>query len=104
MARVPVTDTAFAHRDAPILVAIIDHYADPAMDATERTWTEALHAALAPNATGAYANFVGAEGQDRVRDAYPAATYQRLAAIKRQYDPANFFRLNQNIPPAGTLA
>jgi FAD/FMN-containing dehydrogenase len=104
MARVPATDTAFAHRDAPILVAIIDHYADPAMDATERTWTEALHAALAPNATGVYANFVGAESEDRVRDAYPAATYQRLAAIKRQYDPANLFRMNQNIQPAGKLA
>ena len=104
MARVASTETAFAHRDAPILVAIIDHYPDPAMDEVERTWTEALHAALAPKASGVYSNFVGAEGEDRVRDAYPPATYQRLAEIKRQYDPANFFRLNPNIPPAGKLA
>ena len=101
MARVPVAETAFAHRSAPIMVAIIDHYEDPASDAAELAWTEALHEALAPDASGVYSNFLQDEGEDRLRDAYPAGTYERLAAIKRRYDPTNFFRLNQNIRPAG---
>jgi FAD/FMN-containing dehydrogenase len=43
---------------------------------------------------------LGNEGEQRVHEAYPLATYARLAALKRQYDPANLFHLNQNIPPA----
>jgi FAD/FMN-containing dehydrogenase len=101
MARVPAADTAFAHRSAPIVVAIIDAYEDPASDAAELAWTEALHAALAPDASGVYSNFLQDEGEDRLRDAYPGGTYERLAAIKRRYDPTNFFHLNQNIRPAG---
>ena len=48
----------------------------------------------------AYVNFLADEGADRVRAAYPGATWERLAEIKRRYDPSNVFRLNQNIPPA----
>lgn len=44
--------------------------------------------------------FLGDEGEARIRDAYPGATRERLAAIKGRYDPTNLFRLNQNIPPA----
>ena len=50
---------------------------------------------------GAYVNFLGDEGPDRVRAAYPGATWDRLAAVKATYDPENLFRLNQNVPPAG---
>ena len=46
-------------------------------------------------------NFLGDEGPERVRLAYPGATWDRLREIKRRYDPDNFFRMNQNIPPAG---
>jgi hypothetical protein len=49
---------------------------------------------------GAYVNFVGSEGDERVHDIYPGETYTRLAALKRRWDPGNLFRLNQNIPPA----
>ena len=45
-------------------------------------------------------NFLGDEGDAAIRRAYPAATWDRLVEIKRRYDPANLFRLNQNIPPA----
>jgi hypothetical protein len=48
---------------------------------------------------GVYVNYLGEEGEARVRAAY-GANYQRLAALKRKYDPTNFFRLNQNIAPA----
>jgi len=47
-------------------------------------------------------NFLGDEGERRVREAYPPATYARLAALKKRYDPTNLFHLNQNIPPART--
>jgi FAD/FMN-containing dehydrogenase len=45
-------------------------------------------------------NFLGNEGPERVREAYPGPTWDRLREIKRRYDPANLFRMNQNIPPA----
>jgi NagD protein len=63
-------------------------------------------AALISKATGIGAyfvgkpNFLGDEGETRVRDAYPGPTWDRLVEIKRRYDPTNLFRLNQNIPPA----
>ena len=44
---------------------------------------------------------LGDEGEARVRAAYPGPTWDRLAAVKAQYDPTNLFRLNQNVPPAG---
>jgi len=75
-------------------------YEGPADKAERENWVCRFAAALDDGAAGAYVNFVGDEGADRVRAAYPGATWDRLAAIKAQYDPANVFRLNQNIPPA----
>jgi FAD/FMN-containing dehydrogenase len=49
---------------------------------------------------GAYVNFLGNEGETRIRAAYPGFTWQRLTEIKREYDPDNLFHLNQNIPPS----
>ena len=51
---------------------------------------------------GVYVNFLGDEGPERVRQAYPGATWERLAAVKRRWDPTNLFRRNQNIPPTTT--
>jgi FAD/FMN-containing dehydrogenase len=50
---------------------------------------------------GVYVNYLGDEGESRIRAAY-GANYQRLAALKQKYDPTNFFRGNQNIQPADT--
>lgn len=66
----------------------------------ERTWSRNLWSGLAPYHTSVYVNFLMEEGEERIRQAYGAAKYDRLKALKRQYDPDNFFRLNQNIPPA----
>jgi hypothetical protein len=56
--------------------------------------------ALQPRDDGAYVGFLTDDGQTRIRSAYPGATWDRLARIKAAYDPANLFRLNQNIAPA----
>jgi FAD/FMN-containing dehydrogenase len=65
-----------------------------------QSWVDDLAAALRQRDNGAYVNFLVDEGEARVREAYPATTWDRLAAIKARYDPTNLFRLNQNIPPA----
>jgi FAD/FMN-containing dehydrogenase len=65
----------------------------------EREWARAFWSALEPFHTSVYVNFLGEEGEERVRQAYGAGKYDRLKALKRKYDPDNLFRLNQNIPP-----
>ncbi len=100
MARVPSDATAFAHRSAPIMAIVVAMIEEP--DARERreAWVGGLVAALDQGVAGAYVNFVNDEGEARVHDAYPAGTWERLAAIKATYDPDNLFRRNQNVPPA----
>ena len=101
MGRVAPEATAFAHRERRYLVAAIAPWMDPAEDgAPHRAWTEALWREIRHEGIGVYANFLEREGADRVRDAYPPATYARLAAAKATYDPRNLFHLNQNIAPA----
>ncbi len=65
----------------------------------EREWSKGLWSALQPYHTSVYVNFLMEEGEKRIRQAYGAKRYDRLKALKRRYDPDNFFRLNQNIPP-----
>jgi len=65
----------------------------------ERNWSRSFWEALAPYHQSVYVNFLMDEGEDRIRQAYGAAKYERLKALKKKYDPDNFFRLNQNIPP-----
>jgi FAD/FMN-containing dehydrogenase len=63
-------------------------------------WAGQMWSALRPFSTGGvYMNFLGNEGQDRVKAAYGLEKYQRLVALKNKYDPTNFFRMNQNIKP-----
>ncbi len=99
-ARVAPGATAYAFRDKELLLAIINPYPEAADGARQTAWTDGYWEAIRPHASGVLTSFLGDEGEARVREAYPAATYERLAAIKRRYDPDNLFRLNQNIPPA----
>jgi FAD/FMN-containing dehydrogenase len=100
MARVDADATAFAHRDAPVMLAIITLFEDAAELPVHEAWTTAFYEALKPHGVGVYSNFLEAEGDDRIREAYPNGTYERLAEVKRRYDPSNLFHLNQNIRPA----
>jgi FAD/FMN-containing dehydrogenase len=65
----------------------------------EREWARGLWEALEPHHTSVYVNFMLDEGEERIREAYGAAKFDRLKALKQKYDPENFFRLNQNIAP-----
>jgi len=100
VARVPADATAFAHRKSRVLVSLAVFY-DGAEDRVIRqAWLNRFASALRQEDLGAYVNFLGDEGDERVRAAYPGSTWDRLRAIKRRYDSTNLFRLNQNIPPA----
>ena len=99
MARVPVEATAFAHRKSPLMLHVASLYEKLEEKAQHEAWAEASLAALRQGDKGAYVNFVGDEGPERVHAAYPSPTWERLQSIKRKYDPTNLFRLNQNIPP-----
>ncbi|TXI11601.1 MAG: FAD-binding oxidoreductase [Rhizobium sp.] len=99
IARVPASHSAYANRDAAFDCFPIAIWDDPADDEVNIRWARDLWNAVRPFSTGGvYANNLGDEGNERVHDAY-GGNYARLASIKRQYDPTNFFRLNQNIRP-----
>ena len=100
MARVPSDATAFAHRSSRLMANVAAFYERPDEVAAREAWVNDFAAALHTGDSGAYVGFLGEEGEERVRAAYPGATWERLAAIKGRYDPTNLFRLNQNIPPA----
>jgi FAD/FMN-containing dehydrogenase len=95
VARVPTDATAYAHRSRRMIATVAALDTEPVHD----TWARDVPPALRQGDAGAYVNFLGDEGVERVRDAYPGDTWERLAAIKRQYDPDNLFRLNQNVQP-----
>jgi FAD/FMN-containing dehydrogenase len=97
---VPADATAFAHRDSRIMVNVAAMAERAEQLPEHEPWVVGLSTELSADGAGAYAGFLGDEGEARVRAAYPAATWDRLAAVKAQYDPDNLFRLNQNIPPA----
>lgn len=100
MARVPKDATAFAHRDAKIMAIVVSFYEGEDDLLRRREWVEHLAAAIDQGVRGVYVNFLDDEGEARVREAYPGATWDRLAEIKKRYDPQNVFRLNQNVPPS----
>ncbi|KXU84534.1 FAD-linked oxidase [Paraburkholderia monticola] len=100
IARVARSATAYLHRDANFDCFPVAIWDDAAEDAANVQWARSVWEALRPYSTGGvYPNSLGDEGDERVKEAY-GDNYSRLASIKRQYDPDNFFRMNQNIVPA----
>jgi FAD/FMN-containing dehydrogenase len=100
MARVPNEATAFAHRHSRIMANVASFYDGPADRERRQAWVDGLAAALQQDDEGAYVNFLGDDGPEWVRRAYPGSTWDRLVEVKRRYDPGNLFRRNHNIPPA----
>lgn len=100
MARVPAEATAFAHRESRIMANVAAFYEGPEDRPRREEWVNEFADALRQSDEGAYVGFLADEGEGRVRAAYPGSTWDRLRSIKGKYDPDNFFRLNQNIPPA----
>ena len=98
--RVPADATAFAHRFNHYNFSAFGVWKDSRDNDVNRRWVQDFWQDARKYLSGrAYVNYLGQEGADRVREAY-GPNYERLAALKKKYDPTNFFRLNQNIPPA----
>jgi FAD/FMN-containing dehydrogenase len=93
-------DTAWSYRDANFAQVIVGVDPDPANKDAITRWSKTYWQALHPHsAGGAYVNMMMDEGQERVQASY-RDNYPRLAQIKKKYDPANLFHVNQNIRPA----
>jgi hypothetical protein len=100
IADVAPDESAYTHRQAPFILNINTRW-DDARAERHIEWTRTLWEALRPfSSGGVYVNFLGQEGADRVLEAYGSEKFERLVALKRKYDPSNFFRVNQNVPPA----
>lgn len=103
-ARVAPGETAFGDRSSPFVLNLLGNWEEPADDAANISWIRSLFARLRPAMVlGVYVNFMSGDESDRVPEAY-RERWERLRAIKTIYDPDNFFRLNQNIPPITAAA
>ena len=105
VARVPADRMAIGQRQAPFNLHILSMWAEPGKDNDNIVWTKEFAAAIKPFTTGrVYLNFIGDEGEDRVKAAFGPQTYARLQKLKDRYDAGNLFRLNQNIKPVRSTA
>lgn len=102
VARVEPESTAFGTRDAAYDCVIMPAWTEPSESDTHIAWADDLWQSIQPDSTGGvYVNYMGDEGEARVRAAY-GANHTRLAKLKAKYDPNNLFRFNQNIRPASS--
>jgi FAD/FMN-containing dehydrogenase len=98
--RVPPAETAFGLRRVHYSINIMPAWEEPAMAEKCITWAQEFAAMLEGfGGSDTYVNYLGDEGTAAVKASY-GANYERLSTLKRKYDPDNFFRFNQNIPPA----
>jgi len=97
--QVAADETAFGDRGAPFITNLLANWSDPGADDLHVTWIRSIFEKLRPAMTpGVYVNFMSGDEQDRVPEAY-RQRWERIISVKTQYDPENFFRLNQNIQP-----
>jgi hypothetical protein len=98
-ARMGADETAFGDRSSPFILNLLANWSEPSADASNVAWIRGvfntLRSAMTP---GVYVNFMSGDEQDRVPEAYHER-WDRMVAVKSHYDPNNFFRLNQNVPP-----
>jgi FAD/FMN-containing dehydrogenase len=101
LSQVGAEQTAYSQRDAAHNMAINAVWTEDDPEPQRHiAWARSFFDAMQSHTTGrVYLNFLGDEGQGRVRAAYGERNYERLARLKRAHDPSNFFRLNQNIRP-----
>ena len=98
-AQIAATETAFGDRSAPVIMNLLASWSETSADAANISWVRELFNQLRPAMKpGVYVNFMSGDEQDRVSEAYQER-WDRLVAVKSHFDPSNFFRLNQNVPP-----
>ncbi len=103
-AQVGRRETAFGDRSAPFIMNLLASWPDVSADAGNISWIRGVFNTLRPAMTpGVYVNFMSGDEQDRVPEAYHER-WDRMVAVKTHYDPNNFFRLNQNVPPRRTAS
>ncbi|HEX6518124.1 MAG TPA: FAD-binding oxidoreductase [Nocardioidaceae bacterium] len=101
LARIPEDSTPLSRRDTAWLTHPFAVWEDAADDTANIEWVRQFRRDIAPYTNGGvYLNFIGAEGEDRIRQAFGAEKYHRLVQVKTEYDPRNVFRGNQNIAPS----
>jgi len=98
-AQLGANETAFGDRTAPFIMNLLASWSEASADAGNISWVRELFNKLRPAMKpGVYVNFMSGDEQDRVPEAYHER-WERMVAVKSRYDPSNFFRLNQNVPP-----
>jgi hypothetical protein len=98
-ARIGADETAFGDRSSPFIMNLLANWSEPSADAGNVAWIRGIFHKLRPAMKpGVYINFMSGDEQDRVPEAYHER-WDRIVAVKSHYDPNNFFRLNQNVPP-----
>lgn len=97
MADVSEDATAYAHRKQPIMANIAAFYETEDQKQKHQEWVDGFANAISQGEKAAYVGFLSPVENDRIADAYPSKTLERLREVKHQYDPENLFHLNSNV-------